>query len=224
MALEVESIPFFHDLSVEEIKILKQCLIEKSYQKGEMLHIEDFPCSRLFFVRSGKIKTLRSSSDGREQILEILGAGDTCACNPGDLKWHCTTTAQALSPCTVWHLSRENYVKMIQNNSKWVHALNELFAKRLRCFSDLIEEFTLKDSKKRLVKFLFNMLETTKGKAYQEGVLFVFLTREEIAHRLGTARETVARHLSELRHKHLIDIQPYQIIIRDKKGLEALLQ
>ena len=224
MPFEIENIPFFHDLNKEEYSALKQCLIEKSYAKGEILHSEDASCAHLFFVHTGSVRLFRSSASGKEQVLEVLKAGDTCACNPGQLEWHCGSTAQALTPCTVWYLSRENYVRMVANNSKLMHALNELFAKRLQCFGDLIEGFTLKDSKKRLIKFLLDMLKTTKGKAQKDGVLFILSTREEMANRLGMARETVARQISELKRKKLIDVKPYQIIIRDREALEKLLQ
>lgn len=224
MPLQIKDIPFFHDLSGSELEAAASCLSEKSFKKGETVHLEGTPCSRLFFVRSGRVKLYRTSSSGHEQIFEILGPGDTCACNPGELAWNCTSTAQALTPCELWFLSRENYVRMVKNNSKLMHALNELFAKRLQCFGDIIEEVTLKDTKKRLIKFLLDMANKKKSQNLKEEVLFIPSTREEIAHRLGAARETIARHISDLKRKKFIDVKPYQIIIRNKAALEELLR
>lgn len=130
------------------------------------------------------------------------------------------TTAEALSPTKVWFLSRTDYIRMVQTNGKFAHTLNRLFAERLRTFSGLIEEVSLKDVKKRLVKFLLDMLAEKKGKGE---ALFIPFTREEIAQRIGAARETVARHLHQLKRSKLIDIKPYQIVIRSKEGLEKLL-
>ncbi len=110
---------------------------------------------------------------------------------------------------------------MVQTNHKLSHTLNRLFANRLQCFSALIEEVSLKDVKKRLVKFLLDMLAEKKDA--KTGALFVPFTREEIAQRIGAARETVARNLYQLKRSKLIDIKPYQIIIRSKAGLEKLL-
>lgn len=224
MPLDVKDISFFHDLPPDEIEAVKKCLIEKTFGKGEIIHTEGRDCSRLFFIRSGRIKIYRTSSSGKEQIFEILNAGDTCACNPGNVSWHCTSTAEALTPCTLWFLSRENYVRMVRGNTGLMHALNELFAKRLQCFSDIIEDMSLKDSKKRLIKFLLDMLPKEKKGLPVNGVLFIPSTREEIAQRLGTARETVARHISDLKRKKLIDVKPYQIIIKDKEALQKLLE
>lgn len=98
---------------------------------------------------------------------------------------------EALETSTVWVLSRGNYVRMVANNSKLTHALNELFVERLRLFSDLIEEFTLKDTKKRLIKYLLDMLPKDRKGAVKSDTLFIQSTCDEIAQSLGAVRETV---------------------------------
>ena len=222
MPLPIESIPFFHGLSGEELAAVKNCLKEKKFAKGESLFFEGKACERVFFVRSGRVKIYRTASSGREQILETLGPGDTCACNPGSQNWSCSSSAEALTPCAVWFLSRDHYVRMVQTNSKLSHTLNRLFAKRLQCFSELIEEVSLKDSKKRLIKFLLDMLNENTAES-SKNVLFIPFTREELAQRIGAARETVARQLYQLKRKRFIDIKPRQILILDQTGLEKLL-
>ena len=219
MALTVNDIPFFQGLSGTELGAIRECLKEKSFTKGESLFIKGNICERVFFVQSGRVKLSRTSSSGREQILETLGPGDTCACNPGSSTWHCAFTAVALTPCTAWFLSRESYARLIQTNAKLSQALNRLFAERLQCFSSLIEEISLKDSKKRLVKFLLDMLNENN----KQDALALEFGREELAQRIGVARETVARQLYQLKNKKFIEIKPHQIVIRDKAGLEKLL-
>ena len=217
--LSIKDVPFFQGLSEGEFGSVRQCLKEKSFEKGESLFVEGNTCERVFFVKSGRVKVVRTSSSGREQILETLGPGDTCACNPGSSEWHCAASATAVTPCIAWFLSRENYIRLVQSNRKLADALNKLFAERLQCFSALIEEVSLKDSQKRLVRFLLDMLERNNGK----DVLALPFTREELAQRIGAVRETVERQLRQLKVKKLIDIQPHQIVIRDKAGLEKLL-
>ncbi len=221
--MQLRDVPFFQGLSESELNLVKSCLREKSFAKGEMLFLEGKLCERVFFVQTGRVKLYRISSNGREQILETLGPGDTCACNPGSLAWTCRSRAEAATPCTVWFLSREDYVRTVQTNSKVAHALNRIFAKRLQCFSSLIEEVSLKDSKKRLVKFLLDMLSEKMSREGRRDVLLISFTREEIAQRIGTARETVARQLYELKRAKLIDIKPKQIIVKSEASLKALL-
>ena len=218
--LTLREIPLFQGLSESELTSVKACLREKSFTKGELLFREGSLCERIFVVQSGRVKLYRTASSGREQILEMLSPGDTCACNPGTTAWSCLSTAEAATDCSVWFLSRDDYIRMVQASPKLTHTLNRVFADRLRCFTTLIEEVSLKDVKKRLVKFLLDMLAEKKEKS---DVLFVPFTREEIAQRVGAARETVARNLYSLKRAKLIDIKPYQIVIKNKKGLEKLL-
>ena len=222
MALSIENVPFFKGLSAGELSKIKECLREKSFNKGENLFLEGAACERVFFVKSGRVKLYRTSSSGREQTLETLGPGDTCACNPGQANWSCASTAEAMTPCTVWLVSRDNYIKLVETNNQLSHSLNRLFAERLQCFSSLIEEVSLKDSRKRLIKFLLDMNDASDGA--KQGALSLPFTREELAQRLGVVRETVARQLYELKRLKLIDIKPRQILIRDKAGLKGLLQ
>ncbi|MBI4352678.1 MAG: Crp/Fnr family transcriptional regulator [Candidatus Omnitrophica bacterium] len=223
MAMVLREVPLFQGLLESEFELIRGCLIEKAFRKREMLFHEGSPCERIFIVREGRVKLYRTSSSGREQILEVLGPGDTCACNPGSRAWFCASSAEALTPCKAWFLSRDHYVRMVQTNSGLSHALNKIFAERLHCFSALIEEVSLKDTKKRLVKFLLDMLEESATQAAGRDALLISFTREEIAQRIGAARETVARCLSQLKRSRLIDVRPRQIVIRDRAGLEKLL-
>lgn len=220
MPTQLKKVPLFQNLSEAELGSLQAKLREKTFKKGEILFQEGQCCDRIFIVQSGRVKLFRMASSGREQILETLGPGDTCACNPGSQTWNCFSTAEAATPCTVWFLSRDEYVRLVQNNTHLSYSLNQLFAERLRNLSSLVEDVSLKDVEKRLVKFLLDMLAQKPGKGE---TLFIPFTREEIAQRLGAARETVARHLHALRRAKLIDIKPYQIIIRNKQGLEKVL-
>lgn len=224
VAISAEDVPFFRGLSKEEFSSIRQCLREKSFEKGEALFMEGNSCEKVFFVKSGRVKLYRISSSGREQILETLAPGDTCACNPGSQSWSCASTAEAVTACTVWFLSRTDYVRMVQASSTLARTLNRLFAGRLKCFSALIEEVSLKDSKKRLIKFLLDMLTEHRGRGAKGDALSISFTREELAQRIGVVRETVARQLYELRRLRLIEIRPRQILIRDKEGLEKLLE
>jgi len=223
MPIAIKDILLFKSLSSSELSSIQACLREKSYDKGEILFSEGELCQRVFIVKEGRVKLYRIASSGREQILETLNPGDTCACNPGSVAWSCSSTAEAATPCTVWYISRDTYVSMVQKNPTFAHALNRLFAERLRCFSSLIEEVSLKDVKKRLVKFLLDIEGSKSAKLQSKETISVPFTQEEMAQRLGTARETIARHLSELKQEGFIDIKPKQVVIRNKSALEKLL-
>lgn len=222
-ALDLKGIPLFKDFSFEERKAIGKCLKEAAFKKGEILFSEGTACERIFIVQSGRIKIFRLSSAGREQILEVLGAGDTCACNPGQTHWVCPSSAQALTDCTVLVLPRFDYVQMVTRNSRMAHTLNRIFAERLCRFSSLIETVSVDDPQKRLIKFILEMADCQECRCSKEHCLCLTMTQEEIAQRLGVTRVTVARHLQQLKKMKLISCQARQITILDKEGLNKAL-
>lgn len=220
---ELLKIPLFRDLSLGELKSVKGFLKERAYDKGEILFNEGNPCERVFIVQSGRVKIFRMAASGREQILETLGPGDTCACNPGEATWHCSSSAQALTSCRVWFFSRTHYVQLVQGNSKLSHTLNRIFAGRICQLNALVEEVSLDNPRRRLVKFMLDILNTQECRCEDGKCFCIPFTHEEISQRIGLVRETVTRHLNQLKRLKLIDIKSRQIVILDKKGLKKIL-
>ena len=108
----------FRDLSSHEWETVRLCIKERSYKKGEFIFECGEQCERIIIIQSGSVKIFRLNSSGREQILEILKPGDTCACNPGLLNWTCSVCARAVTSCRVWYLARTDYVHLVNLNPK----------------------------------------------------------------------------------------------------------
>jgi len=209
MKISIKEIPLFQGLTSEQLSAVQQCLHEKSFGKGETLFLEGHLCDRIFFVREGRVKVYRLGSTGREQVLETLEPGGTCACNPGTTDWHCSSSAEAMTACTVWFLSTERYAQLLKKNIELAHSLNKVLSGRLQCFGTMIEDMSLKDSRKRSAKLL---LELPMG-----------LTHEELAKRIGVVRETFERQLHYFKSLGLIEVEDHKIRVLDKAGLEKHL-
>jgi CRP/FNR family transcriptional regulator len=48
-------------------------------------------------------------------------------------------------------------------------------------------------------------------------------THQELANQLGTVRELISRNLMRLQAEGLVDVDARQIVVKDMKGLSALL-
>src|SRR3989338_7231906 len=100
-SINLKEVGFFSDLPREDLAVVRACLHERSFDKGESLLWEGKPCERVFIVQEGMVKIFRMNPSGREQILEVLRPGETCACNPGEKSWSCLVNAEAMSRCKV---------------------------------------------------------------------------------------------------------------------------
>jgi len=216
---ELKTSSLFADLTDQELCAIRQGLLEKKFKKGELLFLEEQGCQRIFIIRKGRVKMYRTTSSGKEQILEILESSDTCACNPGRSQWPCMATAEALTDTEVWFIPKEHFVQLIKTYPGLSLALNRILSDRLRCYGNLIEEVSLKDVKKRLIKFLLDQYQ----KKQKNNTLTLPGTREEIAQRIGTARETVIRYLHQLQDENLIVLKGHSVTIKDIEALKTLI-
>lgn len=221
----LKSIPLFAGLSESDLEALTPCLHEKNFAKGEMLFMAGASCERVFIVQSGNVKVFRTSAEtGREQVLETLGPGQTCACHTGeDEDLDCSSSGEALTDCRVLYLSTPDFVRLTQSKPEIAKALNRIFSGRLRCLANLVEGVALMDVRSRLIRFLLDWPEKKGAAKKGESVLELTLTREEIARRIGTARETVARTLHQLKEEGLIEVEAHAVVIKDRSRLKASL-
>jgi CRP/FNR family transcriptional regulator len=77
--------------------------------------------------------------------------------------------------------------------------------------------------REKLARF---MLDLTTDHVSGKGALTtkLTLTHEEIAEIIGTSRETVTRTLTEFKRKNLVSVKGSVLTIKDRLGLERLIQ
>jgi CRP-like cAMP-binding protein len=88
----------------------------------------------------------------------------------------------------------------------------------------LTETLAFRDVAARLAMLLVGYAERA-GVATADGVVIELdRTQEELAHEIGTARESVSRAMKQLRHKKLIEPRDQnRLLIPDVERLRALL-
>ena len=67
--------PLFSSLDDEAATALGGSMAETTLRRGDVLFHEGDSGDRLYIVTEGKVKLGRSSSDGRENLLAIMGPG-----------------------------------------------------------------------------------------------------------------------------------------------------
>ena len=68
--------PLFDGLDEEGARALRRQMSEVKLSRGEHLFFEGQDGDRLYVVLDGKIKLTRAASDGRENLLSVLGPGE----------------------------------------------------------------------------------------------------------------------------------------------------
>lgn len=215
----LRKIPFLNPLKEEELLTLLPFLKEKEYKKNQVIFHEGAPGNHLFLIRSGNVKVYKLSYDGKEKILRVFGPGDFFAELPLLDGGRYPASAETLSPATLVSLSRANFLKILAGNPEIMTKIYEIVGNRLRHFTGVVTDLTLKDASRRLAGFLLEKAEKKDLFTSKEVRFPMELTHQEIASLIGTARETVSRTLRQFQKDGLIEIKDRYITVLDKERL-----
>ncbi len=193
------------------------------YDKGEFIIRPGDAPSGVFFIESGLIKAYKITKYGEENLLIIRKKHEIFP-----LIWAITGSErkiiyQTMVPTTLWRLSREEYLKLIDSNPDSMSALLAMSVEMYRLHSERIINLEYRTVRERLISFMLTMSRRF-GKETNEGLLLdVPLRQQDIASSINASRETTSRELSGLEKKGLIKNSSQYITILDKTKLKAYL-
>jgi CRP/FNR family transcriptional regulator, dissimilatory nitrate respiration regulator len=76
VAQRIKDIDLFRGVSLEKQLLLATQAIYKTFKPGEMVIGEADSIRSFYVIISGQLKLYRSSPEGKEQTLQLLGPGD----------------------------------------------------------------------------------------------------------------------------------------------------
>jgi len=68
-------LPLFTDLAESELAVIAEGMTRQSYDRGAVIFEEGDVCHELMVVEQGTVKILKSSLDGRRQLINIERRG-----------------------------------------------------------------------------------------------------------------------------------------------------
>ncbi|MDO4253850.1 MAG: Crp/Fnr family transcriptional regulator [Kocuria sp.] len=211
--------PLFASLDDEALAALTDEITEVELPRGATLFHEGDPGDRLYFIISGKIKLGRTASDGRENLVAIMGPGELfgemALFDPSPR----STAATAVSETHLAGLNHDNLKKVIERNPAISQQLLQALARRLRRTNENLADLVFSDVPGRVAKALLDLAERF-GRPTTDGVLVAHeLTQEELAQLVGASRETVNKALAEFVQRGWIRLEARAVVILDIQRL-----
>lgn len=214
----------FSSLSREEIQTLAARTVRKLFSAGELLFSEGEPCSGLQIIARGKIRIFKTSLNGREQVLALNVPGESVAELPVFDGGPYPASAAAVEDTEIAFISRRDFHAYCVEHPEVALKVLSVVGARLRRLVGIIEELSFTTIRQRLIAMLVKLAQS-EGKKTERGIeILLPATHQELANQLGTVRELISRNLMRLQAEGLLDVDARQIVIRDLKGLNALLE
>jgi len=219
---QIKDIVLFQGVSLEKVQWLATQATYKKFKSGEIVISEADPIRSFYVVTSGQLKLYRSSMEGKEQTLQLLG--------PGDPFGLCTAFATESFPASAMAIV-ESSVILIPGMVMEATARQEpviffniiqILSQRLKDSMTLIESLALKEIPGRLASFLCHLLpkETVDKKTSVE----LTVSQRELAKILGATPEALSRALRKMANDGILTTAGRVITIHDHKALEQLAE
>jgi len=213
--LIIRKAPLFSALDDEAAHELRQSMVALKLNKGQVLFKEGQDGDRLYVVVHGKIKLGTTSTDGRENLLSILGPGEMF----GELSLFDpeprTSTATAVTDARLVSLAHEAVIGLVTTNPQTSLELLRRLAQRLRKSNEILADLVFADVPGRVAKAIMDLGE--RFGVMKEYGLHVNhdLTLEELAQLVGASRETVNKALADFAARGWVKLEPRAVLVTD---------
>ena len=187
--------------------------------RGTVLFHEGEPGDSLYIVLAGKVKLGRRASDGRENLVAVMGPsdqfGELSLFDPGPR----TATAVAVTDVRIAVLPKDPLVHWVSERPQIALQLMRVIARRLRRTNTMLADLIFVDVPGRVAKQLLQLAQ--KFGSVDGGQLRVThdLTQEELAQLVGASRETVNKALADFAARGWLRLEGKSVVILDRDRL-----
>ncbi|GAB4425917.1 MAG: Crp/Fnr family transcriptional regulator [Anaerolineales bacterium] len=188
----------------------------REFERGEALFWEGDECAGLHIIEQGFVKLYRISPQGRQYIVRVLQEGDTCNEVPTFDGGTNPVNLEALETTQVWVIQADILRELLKKHPEFAEKVINNFARNLRGLVRMVSEMAFYQVTHRLARLI-----SAQSPDELSGTPW---TQEQLAARLGTVREVVARSLKELERSGAINVEKRRINISDPDVLAQWAQ
>ena len=185
----IRDMVLFADLNEEDFGLIHAPIDDLLYASGALMYSEGDKALGVMTVRSGMVKLVRNTSDGRQRIVRVLRPGDVAGLEALATA-HYDCDALALSevsvcriPLNVMHTLSANSPRLhLRLMQKWQHALKSA--------DDWLADLNFGTARQRVGRFILKMRNS------QDPQRVTLFSRDDMGAMLDLKLETVSREVS----------------------------
>ena len=216
IALEkLHSIAFLQGLDDSGLTELAQSAVWREYAPDALLFLEGETAAAIYYLDFGWVKIIKSSVDGREQVLRFLGPGETFNELSVFANQNNPATAIALEAVGAWLIPREAVRRLLITHPEVATRVIENIAGRVIHLVSLVADLSLRSVGERVARMLLD--EADDNIMHRRR----WATQTELAARLGTVPDVLSRVLRSMVDAGMIEMDRHEIRILDRQALES---
>ncbi len=223
-AIEIilQNCPLFNGLSLLQIESVLQKYPHqiKSFPEKDFVILQNETCDHLMIVIEGLTQAQMVDNSGKLIVMEELGVNELLA--PAFLFSEINkmpVSVFVLKPTGVLYFRRPVLLNMMQENQTILLNFLSMISNRSRFLSQKLKFHAFMTLKNKVAHYL---LEEYAGQKSSQ--IKLTYTQQELADKLGAARTSLARILSELDKDGIIKVRNRNVEILDLKELKNCLE
>lgn len=203
----------------EDFRPLQPFGTKQRFKRNETIFNEGDEAKYAFRVVSGVVRLCKHLPDGRRQISDFLLEGDFFGfLESGEYSF----SAEAVKEAVVICYPTRQIDRAAEGSPVMRKRFLELLAKRLQDMQEHLVMLGRQTAMERVASFLLSLIERSGN---SDTILYIPMSRQDIADYLGLTIETVCRALTELKRDRIIDAPNlHQLRLTDGDALEILAE
>lgn len=175
--------------------------IAKVFNEGDVILQENAYIKSIPIVTSGSIRVMRTDEDGREILLYYINAGESCIMSFLGGMHHDTSKVKAVAEekTEILFIPIDKVQELIREYPEWLDYIFRLYHKRFEELLEVVNAVAFKKMDERLLDFIKKKCEMSKSHT-------LYVTHEQLANELGTARVVVSRLLKQMEEQNLVQL------------------
>lgn len=220
----LDGVPLLSTLSRAQRDDLGRACRWRRYGAGEQIIDRQSESRDVFFVISGAVRVVIYSLSGREVALDDIPAGGIfgeLAALDGNPR---SASVMAVGDTTVASLSHDQFFRLLRENPDVAMAVMRRLANIVRTATSRILDLSTLGANNRVHADLLQMTRSARTDAAGRLVIQPIPVHSEIAARVSTTRETVARVLNDLSRQKIVRRESDALVVLDVERLSLMVE
>ena len=222
-ASSLDGIQILEGLSSDATHALAKACVWRRYADHEQIIDRQSESTDVFFVVDGHVRVVNYSLSGKEITLEDLGPGShfgELSALDGQPR---SASVMALESSLIAALPQERFTSLLQENAIISFRVLRALAAIVRNSTDRIMDLSTLAANNRVQADLLRQARSTMIGDNQAEISPIPV-HGDIASRVSTTRETVARVLSDLARKNIVERRKNVLLIKDLAQLREMVE
>ncbi len=222
-ASSLSGVRILEGLSVENIQALEKACTWRRYADHEQIIDRQSESTDVYFIFDGHVLIVNYSLSGKEITLEDLDAGShfgELSALDGQPR---SASVMALESSLIAALPQERFTSLLQDNAVISFRVLRSLAGIVRNSTDRIMDLSTLAANNRVQADLLRQARSSMTSENQAEISPIPV-HGDIASRVSTTRETVARVLSDLARQGIVERKKNVLLIKDLAQLREMVE